>query len=126
MCSSLSYLVLSGHIAKLSSSTSTHLTSLQREILRFVVIIAGLATLVAVIVVIVWAAWLRNDHPDYINVSALLIDVVSVMVAFIPEGLPIAVTISLAKVAHTLSSHKVLCKSLSIVEVCSSCTLCRP
>ncbi|KZV66047.1 sodium-potassium ATPase [Peniophora sp. CONT] len=109
-----------GHIAKLSSSTSTHLTSLQREILRFVVIIAGLATMVAIIVVIVWAAWLRRDHPDYINVSALLIDIVSVMVAFIPEGLPIAVTISLAKVAHTLSSHKVLCKSLSIVETLGS------
>jgi sodium/potassium-transporting ATPase subunit alpha len=31
-------------------------------------------------------------------------------VAFIPEGLPIAVTLSLAKVAHTLSKHKVLCK----------------
>ncbi|VDC04342.1 unnamed protein product [Peniophora sp. CBMAI 1063] len=109
-----------GHIAKLSSSTSTHLTSLQREILRFVIIIAALATLVAVIVVIVWATWLKKDHPDYINVSGLLIDVVSVMVAFIPEGLPIAVTISLAKVAHTLSSHKVLCKSLSIVETLGS------
>ena len=31
-------------------------------------------------------------------------------VAFIPEGLPIAVTLSLAKVANTLSKHKVLCK----------------
>jgi magnesium-transporting ATPase (P-type) len=31
-------------------------------------------------------------------------------VAFIPEGLPIAVKLSLAKVAHTLSKHKVLCK----------------
>jgi sodium/potassium-transporting ATPase subunit alpha len=41
-------------------------------------------------------------------------------VAFIPEGLPIAVTLSLAKVAHTLSKHKVLCKSLSIVETLGS------
>ena len=32
------------------------------------------------------------------------------LVAFIPEGLPIAVTLSLAKVANTLSKHKVLCK----------------
>jgi sodium/potassium-transporting ATPase subunit alpha len=46
----------------------------------------------------------------------LTIEVDDVLVAFIPEGLPIAVTISLAKVAHTLSHHKVLCKSLSIVE----------
>jgi hypothetical protein len=70
---------------------------------------------------------LKKDYPDYINVSTLLIDIVSVMgeyraclpndyrspsspVAFIPEGLPIAVTLSLAKVANTLSKHKVLCK----------------
>ncbi|KAI0036987.1 sodium-potassium ATPase [Vararia minispora EC-137] len=116
-----------GHIAKMSAATSSNLTTLQREILRFVVIIAGLATLVAILVVVLWAAWLRRDYPDYINVPTLLIDIVSVMVAFIPEGLPIAVTISLAKVAHTLSRHKVLCKrvlasilSLSIVETLGS------
>lgn len=34
------------------------MTTLQREILRFVLIIAGLATTVAVIIVILWAAWL--------------------------------------------------------------------
>jgi len=33
------------------------MTTLQREIFRFVVIIASLATLVAVIIVILWAAW---------------------------------------------------------------------
>lgn len=71
---------------------------------------------------------LRKDHPNYINVSTLLINVVSVMgspslptlllpflfnfliVAFIPEGLPVAVTLSLAKIAHTLSKKKILCK----------------
>lgn len=31
-------------------------------------------------------------------------------VAFIPEGLPVAVTLSMAKVAHTLSQKKILCK----------------
>ncbi|KAI0259575.1 sodium-potassium ATPase [Gloeopeniophorella convolvens] len=109
-----------GRIAKMSSAAGTALTTLQREILRFVLIIAGLATLVAILIVILWAAWLRRKFPSYINTSGLLIDVVSVMVAFIPEGLPIAVTLSLAKVAHTLSRHKVLCKSLSIVETLGS------
>ncbi|OCH96530.1 sodium-potassium ATPase [Obba rivulosa] len=105
-----------GRIANLSSHEPTRLTTLQREILHFVFIIAGLATAVAILIIILWAAWLRQSHPSYIDVSGLLIDVVSVMVAFIPEGLPVAVTLSLAKVAHTLSKHKVLCKSLSIVE----------
>ncbi|KAG8712443.1 hypothetical protein FRC11_000131 [Ceratobasidium sp. 423] len=101
-----------GRIARLSTGPNTNgknsltagLTTLQREILRFVLIIAGL----------------RRDYPDYINIPTLLIDVVSVMVAFIPEGLPVAITMSLAKVAHTLSKKKVLCKSLSIVETLGS------
>jgi sodium/potassium-transporting ATPase subunit alpha len=90
----------SGKIAKLSSMEATRLTTLQRELLRFVAIIAGMATAVAILMVILWAAWLvtfliyvvscspirffrlRKDHPDYINVSGLLIDVVSVMGPF--------------------------------------------
>ncbi|KAF9481785.1 sodium-potassium ATPase [Pholiota conissans] len=109
-----------GMIAKLSSMEATRLTTLQRELLRFVAIIAGMATLVAIFIVILWAAWLRKSHPAWINVPGLLIDVVSVMVAFIPEGLPVAVTLSMAKVAHTLSQKKILCKSLSIVETLGS------
>ncbi|KLO07342.1 sodium-potassium ATPase [Schizopora paradoxa] len=113
-------LTVFGRIAKLSSTPSTGLTTLQREILRVVLIIASLAVMVAIFIVIVWAAWLRQSFPSYINVPNLLIDVVSVMVAFIPEGLPIAVTMSLAKVAHTLSKNMILCKSLSIVETLGS------
>ncbi|KAF8714477.1 cation transport ATPase (P-type) family, partial [Rhizoctonia solani] len=117
-----------GRIARLSTGPNANgkngltagLTTLQREILRFVLIIAGCASTVAIIIVILWAAWLRRDYPNYINVPTLLIDVVSVMVAFIPEGLPVAITMSLAKVAHTLSKKKVLCKSLSIVETLGS------
>jgi len=76
---------------------ASRLTTLQRELLRFVAIIAGMATAVAILMVILWAAWLvtflvfvipfspihffrlRKDHPNYINVPGLLIDVVSVM-----------------------------------------------
>ncbi|KAH7338220.1 sodium-potassium ATPase [Rhizoctonia solani] len=117
-----------GRIARLSTGPSANgkngltagLTTLQREILRFVLIIAGCASAVAILIVVLWAAWLRRVYPDYINIPTLLIDVVSVMVAFIPEGLPVAITMSLAKVAHTLSKKKVLCKSLSIVETLGS------
>jgi sodium/potassium-transporting ATPase subunit alpha len=53
----VAYDVCSGQIAKMSSATTTHLTTLQKEIYRFVFIIAGLAILVAILVVILWAAW---------------------------------------------------------------------
>lgn len=48
---------VSGTIAKLSSMEATRLTTLQRELLRFVAIIAAMATAVAVLIVILWAAW---------------------------------------------------------------------
>ena len=47
------------------------------------------------------------------------------MVAFIPEGLPICVTLSLAKIASSLSKEKILCKTLATVETLGSInTLC--
>ncbi|KAF8811093.1 sodium-potassium ATPase [Phlegmacium glaucopus] len=109
-----------GVIAKLSSAEQTRMTTLQLELVRFVAIIAALALAVAVLIVVLWAAWLRRSFPGTINVPTLLVDVVSVMVAFIPEGLPVAVTLSLAKVANILSKKLILCKSLSIVETLGS------
>lgn len=47
-------------------------------------------------------------------------DCVSVAVAFIPEGLPIALTMCLTITANAMSKHNVLCKSLSVVETLGS------
>lgn len=77
-----------GRIAKLSSASTGSLTTLQREILRFVLIIGALALFTAIIVIILWGAWLRVDYPNYLSVPGMLVDVISVLVAFIPEGLP--------------------------------------
>ena len=55
--SDLMYLNASGLIAKLSSAETKRLTTLQRELFRFVGIIAGMATIVATIIIILWAAW---------------------------------------------------------------------
>ena len=62
------------------------------------------------------ASWLRKKHPDWINVPTLIIDCVSVAIAFIPEGLPIALTASLTICANIMKQNKVLCKSLKTVE----------
>lgn len=62
------------------------------------------------------AAWLRKDHPNWINVPLLIVSCVSAAVAFIPEGLPIALTTSLTIVANIMRKNKILCKSLKTVE----------
>lgn len=65
---------------------------------------------------VAWAAWLRRDHPGFITVPVLIIDCVSVAVAFIPEGLPFCVTMSLTVIARKMKRQGILCKSLTTVE----------
>ena len=93
---------LSLQIAKLTSGPKGGLTTLQKEILRFVAMIIALMLTMIIVVIIVWASWLRRVHPDWINVPTLIVDCVSVGVAFIPEGLPIAVTASLTITANIM------------------------
>lgn len=87
-------------------------------------IIAGLATTVATIMLILWLAWLRRDYPDYLSTSAMLVNLVSVFVAFIPEGLPVCVTTSLTLIANRMKQADVVrcqCSRLAlIVQLCKS------
>lgn len=70
--------------------------------------VGALAASVASFIVILWAAWLRRDYPDFISVPNLLINCVSVAVAFIPEGMPIAVTCSLTLIAGAMKKKSEL------------------
>ncbi|GAM86309.1 hypothetical protein ANO11243_043210 [Dothideomycetidae sp. 11243] len=105
-----------GRIAKLTNAPSTGMTPLQKEILYFVLTIVSIMVVMVLLVIIVWATWLRKDHEGWITVPALIVDCVSVAVAFIPEGLPIAVTASLTITANIMRKNKILCKSLKTVE----------
>lgn len=105
-----------GRIAKLTNEPKTGMTTLEKEVLHFVIIIVSIMLTMIVLVIILWAGWLRKDHPSWINVPTLIVDCVSVAIAFIPEGLPIALTASLTITANLMRKNKVLCKSLKTVE----------
>jgi sodium/potassium-transporting ATPase subunit alpha len=109
-----------GKIAKLTNTPKTTMTTLQKEILRFIIIICSLMLFFNIVVIICWGAWLRRDHPEWISVAGLIVDVVTVAVAFVPEGLPIALTASLTITANIMKSNQVLCKSLKTVETLGS------
>lgn len=66
------------------------------------------------------ATWLRKQYPDWITVPNLIISCVSVAVAFIPEGLPVALTASMTISANMMRKQKILCKSLKTVETLGS------
>lgn len=109
-----------GQIAKLSSDPKTGLSPLQKDIVRFIIYIVAVMLVLLVIVCIVWGAFLRKQYPDWIPVSVLIVDLVSIFVSFIPEGLPIALTTCLMITAGVMRQNKILCKSLSIVETLGS------
>ena len=109
-----------GRIAKLSAIPKQGMTSLQREIFHFVKIVISMMLSMILLVIIVWAAWLRKSHPTWISVPQLIVDCVTVAVAFVPEGLPIAVTSSLTITASIMKRNKILCKSLKTVETLGS------
>ncbi|KAI0477051.1 Na,H/K antiporter P-type ATPase [Xylariaceae sp. FL0804] len=109
-----------GRIAALTNEPKSKMTTLEKEVLYFVIIICSIMFVMISIVLICWGTWLRVDHPGYISVPNLIVSCVSVAVAFIPEGLPIALTAGLTITANLMRKHKVLCKSLKTVETLGS------
>jgi sodium/potassium-transporting ATPase subunit alpha len=57
------------------------MTPLQKEIFRFVLIISVFITCVVILIVVLWAAWLRKSYPDWIDVPLLIVSCVSCAVA---------------------------------------------
>ncbi|ORX98166.1 calcium ATPase [Basidiobolus meristosporus CBS 931.73] len=110
-----------GKIAKLSSTGTgknggMEQSLLQKDIALFVRIIASLAITTGVIIMVVWGAWLRRTYPTFISLSEVLVNTIGVIVAFVPDGLPFAITLTLTLVARRMASNKVLVKNLSTVE----------
>ena len=100
---------LMGQIAKMANSGRIKSTILQKEILKFTLIIAPLAIITGIICMIVWGTWLRvsvsplsflsfasnNEitphlqYPKFLNISNMLSTDTGIIVAFVPCGFPI-------------------------------------
>ncbi|KAF3020231.1 hypothetical protein E8E14_011893 [Neopestalotiopsis sp. 37M] len=105
-----------GRIAQGMADAKEVPTLIQKEIWRFVRIIVVFTVLLALLIALTWTFWLRRDHPSYMNVVAMLNNVMGCVVAFIPEGMPIAVSLTLMMVARRMKASNILPKGLSTVE----------
>lgn len=105
-----------GHITVSSSLVKEQPTLIQREITRFVYIIVGLTIFLAALLVFTWLGWLRKDHFEFMNVVDMLDDMMGCVVAFIPEGMPVGVALTLMMVARRMKNNNILPKGLSTVE----------
>ncbi|KAJ1323621.1 sodium/potassium-transporting ATPase subunit alpha [Microdochium nivale] len=112
-----------GRIAQAMSDVKEKMTLIQREIWRFVYIIIAFTITLATMIVVAWAAWLRRDHPTYMGVVAMLNNVMGCVVAFIPEGMPIGVSLTLLLIAQRMKQVNVLPKSLGTVETLGCVTV---
>ncbi|VEU23296.1 DEKNAAC104422 [Brettanomyces naardenensis] len=105
-----------GRIARMTNAPANEQTPLQKEIQRFVFIIISLMLSMDIIIIGVWAGYIRKKHPTYMPVDTFIVDLVSIAVAFIPEGLPISLTATLTITAGIMKKNNILCKSLKTVE----------
>lgn len=105
-----------GRIATMTSGVKQKPTMIQREITRFVTIIICLTIVLASVILLTWVGWLRVDHPAYMSVVAMLNNVMGCVVAFIPEGVPVAVALTLMMIARRMKQTNILPKGLATVE----------
>jgi sodium/potassium-transporting ATPase subunit alpha len=112
-----------GSIAVLTSGAKQEKTTLQKEINNFVVLIAVLAITTLSICFLCWGVWIYQKYPTYITVPTMLVNAIAILVAFIPTGLPVAVTLSLLLVAKKMARNRVLVKNLTVIETLSCCNV---
>ena len=67
-----------------------------------------IAVTTASILLLLWGVWLQTSFPGYLNTSQALVNCIGVLVAFVPEGLPIAVTLTLTIICQRMAAFKVL------------------
>ncbi|KAL6299303.1 calcium ATPase transmembrane domain M-containing protein [Sparassis latifolia] len=105
-----------GRIVAMSGETKFKLTTVQKEVWFFTKIVSGLALGLFVISIIVWGAWLRKSYPGYETASGAIINSIGCLTAFVPQGLPVCVALSLTIVAKRMAKRNVLVKNLATIE----------
>eukprot|EP01038_Epipyxis_sp_PR26KG_P006569 gene6569-9029_t len=99
-------------------------TSLQKEIAYLLDIISSIAVITCITVALYWTFFLRVKHPGFMTLSSMIANTISVAVAFIPEGLPLALSVGLNHIARRLcNKHFVLVKRLGCIETVGSMSM---
>ena len=112
-------IIVIGSIATLTAGAKDKPTTLQLEIRRFVIFVSVIAICTVLFCFLMWITWVRHAFPSYIPFSQMLVNFISILVAFIPTGLPVSLTLSLLLVARNMAKNQVLVKNLTTVETLS-------
>ncbi|KAJ3130796.1 hypothetical protein HK100_007460 [Physocladia obscura] len=105
-----------GQIAVLSSKKRTERTLLQKEVDTFVAFVATIAFSCAAICMLVWKfVLLKQAEPQY-DIIGMMANICGIIVAFVPEGLPISMSVTLTLIARRMAKQFVLVKNLTTIE----------
>ncbi|KAF9135942.1 hypothetical protein BGW39_009916 [Mortierella sp. 14UC] len=107
---------LMGRINKLTTGRKEKPTIIQQEISRFVRIIVCLTIVLAGTIFIVWISWLHQKYPHFMPTNVMLVTLMGCVVAFIPEGMPACVSLTLMMIARRMRTNNILPKALTTVE----------
>lgn len=100
------------------------LTSLQVEVNRLVMIIASLAAVTSIVIVLEWYFYLHQEHRGFMTMSTMIASNIGIVVAYVPDGLPLALSMGLAMIARRLcQEHEVMVKRLGTVETVGSMSI---
>jgi len=105
-----------GTVAGLAQVASSHETPIHRELDRFIYVISVIAFIIGGVFLIVGFV----KYPT--NVVNNIVFTIGIIIANVPEGLLVTVTISLTLTATKMSKKKVLVKNLEAVETLGSTT----
>uniref|UniRef100_A0A7S1PH34 Sodium/potassium-transporting ATPase subunit alpha n=1 Tax=Percolomonas cosmopolitus TaxID=63605 RepID=A0A7S1PH34_9EUKA len=104
-----------GNIAKLASSTGNEKTPLRIEIEYFVWVITALALGIGAVFLVLGLALGQG-------IVTVIVSTIGIIVANVPEGLPLTVTVALTLTSQRMAKKNVLVKNLESVETLGSTT----
>ncbi|KIM59522.1 hypothetical protein SCLCIDRAFT_1217646 [Scleroderma citrinum Foug A] len=105
-----------GRLVKMSGETKFKLTTIQKEIWFFTKVISSVALSLFCISLLLYGVWLRTTYPGYDTMSGAIINSIGCLTAFVPQGLPVCVALSLTVIARRMAKHHVLVKNLATIE----------
>ncbi|KAG1821972.1 uncharacterized protein BJ212DRAFT_1297237 [Suillus subaureus] len=105
-----------GRLIKMSGETKFKLTTIQREVWFFTKVISYVAIFFFCLSILLYGVWLRTSYPGYDTSSSAIVNSIGCLTAFVLQGLPSCVALSLSVVARRMAKRQVLVKNLATIK----------
>ena len=104
------------HIAQSVSVLQEKMSTLQMEIHHFVIRISFIAITWVLVVVFIWIFYLNVYHPEFMSTFSMIANAIGVLVALVPQGLPLSLNLGLSFASKYLFKLQVMVKKMSTIE----------